>query len=248
MDGTRIGTSSVKISLASASSAGLAALCAIQLAALPDTASAQQMRRPAAPAAAPAAQPSWYIGAGVGTARIPEAFESGNFDDGRSATSASNTLEHKQAHTLGRGFIGFNINRYVAIEAGYVDLGRFGGERRYVNPDGSLSVLWTVRGATLDLVGKYPVTEALWLLGRVGGAHLKSSFAVDQDGSRIYNHASSKWAFHMGVGLQYDVTARFAIRGEYELYKKATNGNTIQWADSRELQYQSISASGLVKF
>lgn len=224
-------------------SLALATLLAVQLSATHSTAHAQQARRAAAPAPA---QPSWYIGGGLGNASIPEPFDSGSFDDGRVAASSS--LEHKRSHALAKAFVGFNLNRYFAIEGGYNDLGRFGGERRYVTPDGSLSVLWTVRGFNLDLVGTLPITDALGLQARIGAAHLKSDLNASQDSVQVIDRATSKWAFHMGMGVQYHINSMFAIRGDYDIYKKATNTNVISWSDGREIQYQTISASAIVKF
>lgn len=234
---TQEGASFVKISHAiAAAAAGVTAVVALQ-----SGAQAQSAAR--APAAA---KPNWYVGAGLGRAEIPEGFSDSSIHDGRAYTDTG--LKSEQGSTLAKGFIGFNLNRYFAIEGGYVNVGRFGAERIYTGPDGSLSLKWTSAGFNLDLVGILPIGDALSLQARLGFARLHSKGEVRSNGALLSTESSNKFAPHIGVGVQYDINRTFAIRGEYELFKKAMNSNFIAWNDGREMQYQAVSASGIVKF
>jgi OOP family OmpA-OmpF porin len=57
-----------------------------------------------------------------------------------------------------KAYLGFPINPYWAVEAGYFDLGRFGFNAT-TTPAGTLTGTTRIQGLNLDLVATLPITE-----------------------------------------------------------------------------------------
>jgi OmpA-OmpF porin, OOP family len=102
---------------------------------------------------------------------------------------------------------GYSFTPNLAIEAGYADLGRFHSGAGSVKADG-----WF-----LDGVGTLPVYDKLSVLGRVGvfNGRQRSSLQGSDSGTNI----------KVGAGLQYDISQRVNIRGEWERYRFDTFGS-----------------------
>ena len=117
-------------------------------------------------------------------------------------------------------FVGRQLNRYMAIEAGYFDLGKFGFDA--VTTDGKLSGNAAFRGWNLDLLGQLPLTERFSLLGRVGAANVsaKTRFTGNRLNAVTAPNASiSKAGLKLGVGMEYKFTEALAVRGEFERFR-----------------------------
>lgn len=99
-----------------------------------------------------------------------------------------------------KGFIGWQFSPYFGLEGGLYDLGRID------NASGELRT----RGLYVDAVGTLPLAPNWSLLGSAGltQARLKSSFGSD-----------SSPGLKLGVGVQYDLTPRVALRAQYERYR-----------------------------
>jgi OOP family OmpA-OmpF porin len=96
-------------------------------------------------------------------------------------------------------FGGLQFNPNVAVEAGWMNLGRT------QNTGGSA----TIYGGYVDAVGTLPVAPQWSLLGRAGVAEAR---LTSSDGD------TSSAALKAGVGVQYDLTPKVAVRVEYEHY------------------------------
>ncbi len=67
-------------------------------------------------------------------------------------------------------FGGYQLNRNLALEAGYFDLGNFGFVAN-TSPPGTVSGRARLRGVNLDLVGTIPLTDRFAALARLGAQH-----------------------------------------------------------------------------
>ncbi len=179
---------------------------------------------PSAMAAEPFVNPdwadkAWYIGGAAGASqttidrsRIESALRSN-----RSGVVDFQDDEHDKAYKL---FIGKQLNRYLAIEAGYFDIGQFGFDAK--TTDGRLSGTSSYRGVNLDLLGQLPLTERISLLGRVGVnyAHTKTDFSGNRLNAVTGPHVSEKKAgLKAGLGMEFKLSEALALRGEYERYR-----------------------------
>jgi OOP family OmpA-OmpF porin len=166
------------------------------------------------------ANSAWYIGAGLGQTRA-------NIDDERiknslTANGESLTAFSEDERDVGyKLFIGKQLNRYLAIEAGVFDLGDFAFSAA-TSPNGSLNGQIGLRGVNIDLVGRLPLNERVALLARIGAnyAEAKTSFSGNRLNA-VTDPTSSerKTNAKAGLGLEYKFSEALALRGEAERYR-----------------------------
>ena len=166
------------------------------------------------------ANSAWYIGAGIGRSR-------GNIDQDRltrslsangAAVTAFGTDERDTGYKL---FVGKQLNRYLALELGYFDLGKFSFNST-TSGNGVFNGEAGFRGANLDLLAQLPLSERLSLLGRVGANYAKAS--THFSGNRLNavtgpNPSERKLNAKAGLGLEYKLSEALALRGEVERYR-----------------------------
>jgi OOP family OmpA-OmpF porin len=123
--------------------------------------------------------------------------------------------ERGQAYRI---FGGYQFNRYWGVEAGYFDLGKFGFNATTV-PAGSLSGQIRLQGLNLDLVATMPLSDRLSLLGRVGAQTARATDRFAGTGAVSVlnpNPGQRENNYKVGVGLQYEFSPSFLMRGEIE--------------------------------
>ena len=167
------------------------------------------------------ANSAWYIGgsAGVTRATIDQPrIQAALTANGASMTSFKKDEKDGPAYKL---FVGKQLNRYLAIEAGYYDLGEFGFNAA-TSTGGVFNGNASFRGVNLDLVGQMPLTERFSLLARVGAAYTKTR--THFTGNRLNavtapNASESKAGLKAGLGLEYKFSEALAMRAEVERYR-----------------------------
>jgi len=103
----------------------------------------------------------------------------------------------------GKVFGGYQINRYMGVEAGYADLGRVDNSTGNINGHAEY----------LDAVGTLPLGDRFSLLGSAGFAHVGfDTSAGDGSGNGL----------KLGVGAEYALTENVALRALAELYRPDT--------------------------
>lgn len=118
-------------------------------------------------------------------------------------------------------FGGYQINRNIAIEGGYFDLGKNRFTTR-TSPPGTLSGETRVQGLNLDLVGTMPLTERFSALARVGAQHAwsKDRFSGSGAGAGISTRSKHDDSnVKIGLGVQYEMSPAVWIRGDVERYR-----------------------------
>ena len=118
-----------------------------------------------------------------------------------------------------KAFIGENFNRFVGVEAAYVDAGDssvaiydpYYGVTAYADE--------TLRAAQLSLLGRIPLSPYFSLFGRVDGIYWRddlNSGGYDPYGYGYgYTQSNSGTAFGWGAGGEASF-GRFAVRAEFE--------------------------------
>lgn len=163
---------------------------------------------------------AWYIGAGVGQSRAT--IDKNRLVNSLTANGAQVTAFTTDQRDLGYKLtLGKQLNRYVAIEATYFDLGKFGFHAT-TSRNGLLNGEAGFRGGSLDLVGQLPLSERFSLLGRAGMNYAKAS--THFNGNRLAAvtdpHSSQrKLNAKAGLGLEYKFSEALALRGEVERYR-----------------------------
>jgi OOP family OmpA-OmpF porin len=182
--------------------------------------------------AAPAARAQdtgWYAGAGVGRA-------ASDVDDPRIRNGLLNqgldiaAFSEDERDTAWRLFGGYQFNRHLGVEAGWFDLGRFGYSASTV-PAGQLAGDVRMRGLNLDVVGTWPLTERLALLGRAGVlyAQTRGSFSAGGAVTNPYwttGTTERGGGYKFGAGLAWQLSPAWQVRAELErLRVKDSVGN-----------------------
>ncbi|MGX9731750.1 OmpA family protein [Janthinobacterium aestuarii] len=166
------------------------------------------------------ANSAWYIGAGVGQSRAT--IDEPRLRASLAANGESVTGFSKDQRDTGyKLFVGRQLNQYVAVEAGYFDLGKF-DFKSTTSGNGVLNGQAAFRGVNLDLLGQLPLSQRLSLLGRVGMHYTKTN--TEFSGNRLLGstntHASErKLNAKVGLGLEYKFSEALALRGEVERYR-----------------------------
>ena len=111
-------------------------------------------------------------------------------------------------------YSGLTWNPNFALEAGWVNLGRF---HNTVTEDLSRSNdLNKGSGYFVDAVGLYPLGRDVSLLGRVGVVHGQLD--------RSFTNAGIGMGLKAGFGIQYEFSKNISLRGEWERYRFETLG------------------------
>lgn len=162
----------------------------------------------------------WYLGAGAGQSRadIDNARITRSLTDNGFAVQSLTNDDRSKAY---KGYIGYQMNKYLALEGGYFDLGNF-GYAATTTPTGTLTGDADIRGINLDLVGTLPLTERFSAFGRIGvtRAETRDTFRgtgmVQVDNPNPREYANNLKA---GLGLQYALTDSLSARLEVERYR-----------------------------
>lgn len=158
----------------------------------------------------------WYAGANIGQTRssLDNTSISNSVLLGSGLTTSSISEDNSdRGYKL---FGGYQINKYLALEGGYFDLGQFDFVTS-TNPAGTLNGNLQVRGVNLDAVGILPITDKFSAFGRLGvtHAHTKGSFS----GATSVNSRASDNNLKVGLGVQYAFTDALSLRAEIERYR-----------------------------
>ena len=161
-----------------------------------------------------------YAGISIGQsrARIDEERISATLLASGFATTSMTRDESDTAYKL---FGGYQLNRYVALEGGYFNLGKFGFTST-TSPAGTLDGRIKLHGINLDVVGTLPLTDRFSALARIGGQYANARDTFTGTGAvKVLNPNPSAHGFNYkaGLGLQYEINSSFVVRAEAERYR-----------------------------
>ncbi|MDR2188468.1 MAG: outer membrane beta-barrel protein [Azonexus sp.] len=125
--------------------------------------------------------------------------------------------------------VGYQFNKYFALEGGYFDLGE--ASQKLSIPDANISGKETYEsnGFNLSAVGMLPLGDSGFsLFGKLGvfTAKTKQKLSLVEDGDTYRESLSDrKTGVIYGLGALYNITPQLAIRAEYEIYNKVDPGS-----------------------
>ncbi|MCE9641650.1 MAG: outer membrane beta-barrel protein [Betaproteobacteria bacterium] len=188
---------------------------------------------------------NWYLGAGLGSARAK--VEDSTVTSVLAGTGATATATSRSENSIeGKLFLGYQFNRFIAVEGGYFRLGDFKFDTTTA-PAGTLHGEMKNRmGWNLDAVGSIPiVAEKFMLLGRVGVQSSKTTdlFAGTGAAGTLANPTPSRnlVSYKYGLGAEFDFTKNIGVRAEWERYR-VSDGFT------GKMNVDAITASLLYRF
>jgi len=162
----------------------------------------------------------WYIGGNVGQSRAK--IDEHKITEDLVAGGAASVDIDSDENDLGYKLLGgYQFNRYLALEGGYFDLGKFGFDATTV-PAGTLDGKIRVKGLNFDVVGMFPFSEKLSAFARLGVIYADTSDSFDSSGAVTLTDSSPDerdTSYKYGAGLQYNFTPALAMRLEAERYR-----------------------------
>ena len=190
---------------------------------------------------ASAAESNFYGVFSLGRSKIDANPSSVDFYNTTHGFPSSSTSSQTSANGA-KAQLGYNLGKTFALEGGYIYLGKADFS--------SITNLGTIGGSkdaslfNLDLVARFPVNEKFSVLGRFGGYYWKTKNEMPNAttlGNATVNE--NGFDFKAGVGIQYDFTTNFGLRGDFERYNGVGKVDTT--GDARVNQ---LTVGAVLKF
>ncbi len=115
--------------------------------------------------------------------------------------------------------LGYQVNKYFAVEGGYVDL----GEAKYSvsGPGLGGDLKLKASGANIAALGIYPIDDTFSVFGKLGVIDAKTKL----EGNGV-SDSTTKAKLNFGVGASYALAKDLALRAEIEQFNKLGDDNT----------------------
>lgn len=149
-----------------------------------------------------------YVGAAAGEASYREVCNDASTLVG---TAASVVCLHKEDVGI-KGFVGWRFYRYLAAELSYIDFGSVSASGSASG--GAVTATTKAKAAGVSALGFLPLGERLSIFGRLG--LLQSRVSTKSEGTVVAQDEHGETELHVGIGAQFNLSGRWALRGEYE--------------------------------
>lgn len=172
----------------------------------------------------------WYAGVNAGQSKAH--FSGGDLDSIFASQGATSSSTVDDTDTGWKLYGGYRFNPNLALEGGYVDLGKFGFNSTISSPVGTASgSVKTKNGWFVDAVGILPLPANFSVFGKVGVYDIKTE--LNESGAFAgppttpftvagsHTHSDWKW----GVGAGYEFTQNLGARLEWERFNKVRAGD-----------------------
>jgi OmpA-OmpF porin, OOP family len=169
---------------------------------VPATGNAQAKPKPAA------GEGAWYLGGSVGETNIR------GLCSGQPATVAVIACESKKSGW--KAFGGYQVNPNFAIEAGFVELGKFGVNLTVAGTPQSGVV--DAKAYSLDAMGMLPSTQYA-IFGKLGLAKVEARTSLSSGGTTAIVGENTVSA-HYAVGGLYNLDRNWRLRAEFEHFTR----------------------------
>jgi OOP family OmpA-OmpF porin len=162
----------------------------------------------------------WYVGTSLGQSKATidnERITNSLLGSGFASSTVTNDRRDLGFKVLG----GYQMNKYLALEGGYFDLGNFGYTATTI-PPGTLTGEAQIRGINLDLVGRLPVTDKFSVFARAGVTRAEARDTFRGTGAVVVNNPNPRERANnakFGVGMEYAFTPALSGRAEIERYR-----------------------------
>lgn len=170
----------------------------------------------------------WYAGFGFGQSKYKGVDASINAEEtalGNTSTTVANT------RTEGwKVYAGYQLNKYFGIEGGYANLNDMTAISTITAPAlRSRKRDWSSEAWSLAIVGSYPLTNKLSVMGKLGAAYVLtdkekrlSGAGVTALQNRSVFEGEDKYEPLYGVGMSYAVYDNFDVRAEWERFDRGS--------------------------
>ena len=130
---------------------------------------------------------------------------------------------------------GYMFNKYLGVEGGWVDLGKFTYSASFTGPvAGTMKADIKASGFNLAAIGALPISDSFSVFLKVGtiDASLKGTATATGSGTSATGSVKdTSWKGNYGIGVMYNFNANLAIRAEWERFAKLGDKNTTGEGD-----------------
>lgn len=197
----------------------------------------------AATVAAPAFAGDFYVVGSVGQATMDlNKSEIDNSLTSAGVTGLSSSLD--KTDTAYKIQLGYQFNQNVAVEGGYIDLGKGKYSATFTGGTGTANA--KASGVNVAVLGILPINEAFSAFAKLGviDAKVKTDVsATGPGGSASASASSTKLKTTWGIGASYQFSKQVGVRVEYEQFKKLGDASTTGESD-----VSLVSAGIVLKF
>lgn len=130
-----------------------------------------------------------------------------------------------------QAFVGYDFNRYLAIETDYLNIGNFSAGAVGPYPGSSALGTLSLSGEAASVLGKLPLTRRFALFARVGGLYWRgeATAGVFSNGGALFSTSvSNSGTVLIWGGGGEALLGPFALRAEYQ--QTDINGHTYRFA------------------
>lgn len=116
---------------------------------------------------------------------------------------------------------GYRFNKFVAVEGGYANLGKFTYDAVATVPVSTRHGDLKADGWNVSVVGSAPVSNTFAFIGRLGVLVSQAKYHCDGTGIACVDPDRSKrdTALNYGVGADWNFTGSWFARAEYEVFR-----------------------------
>jgi OOP family OmpA-OmpF porin len=144
---------------------------------------------------------------------------------GASVTSTDSNLQAAGENfgsdeTGWKAYLGWDFLSFLGAEAGYRDLGSFSDS----STEGQ--VAYDVKALDVAARAFLPIGRLFNLYGKAGFANIAWDGRIDL-GDEIENFDEDNWELFYGLGVEFNLGDRFAVRAEWEKFDASDNLTTL---------------------
>lgn len=151
-----------------------------------------------------------YLGAGTGLVY-------NGLDSSNNYTPTYQVLKNKNNQVAGRLFLGYDINKYLGVEAGYLLTTNL-----TINDvdQGELAAKFKVKEQIADLMakGRFYAGDSLFIFGEAGLAYINVKDTVKTTYTGFKNGENSNINVVYGAGIGYDISQSWSAEAVYTRY------------------------------
>ncbi len=159
---------------------------------------------------------TFYVGGNIGQSKVKLNDAVDSLNSALTASGFAVTSDTKNdTDTAYRIFGGYKFNNYFALEAGYVDFGKFGLSANTL-PAGSAAADIKANGWTFDALGMLPVGNNFSVLGRLGAIRSEVKESLSASGAVTFvpganlNPTATRTTYDLGSGSNTTSTKQLA--------------------------------------
>jgi OOP family OmpA-OmpF porin len=175
------------------------------------------------------ASAQWYAGGNAGRSQVQ--YNGGQLATDLSIHGITGTGSIDNSDLGFKLFGGYRLNDTFAVEAGYVNLGKFSLNGSYTRPlpAGTFTGDLKSHGLNVDLVGSVGMGDQLSAYGRFGAAYLNTKASASASTASFVGYSNAtkdQIVADLGIGFQMDFTKGFAARLEWQHFFQVGDSTT----------------------